>query len=112
MEFVRERSCCETGKPIASFLSAIYELMPKRATSRCTTLASQLFFPDWSILMYTSTILDEATGKDLRRQRERRRPAVTRRWSTCLSTVCRQPLLSPHLLPSAKQRTNDAGWIG
>src|ERR1700694_267484 len=112
MEFDGEPSWCAMGKSVASFLPMIHPLIPTCATSRCTTSASQPFFPDWSILMYTSTIQDEASGKDLRRQRERRRPVVTRRWSTCLSTVCRQPLLSPHLLPSAKQRTNDAGWIG
>src|SRR5258706_1240966 len=100
------------GKSLESFLPMIHPLMPTCATSRCTTSASQPFFPDWSILMYTSTILDEASGKDLRRQRERQQLAVTQRWSTCLSTVCRQLPRSPRLLPNAKPRHNDVGWIG
>src|SRR5258708_1194970 len=99
-------------KSLDSYFAMTHQPMPTCATSRCTTSASQPFFPDWSILMYTSTILDEASGKDLRRQRERQQLAVTQRWSTCLSTVCRQLPRSPRLLPSAKQRTNDVGWIG
>src|SRR5258706_10753038 len=112
MEFVRERSWCEKGKSTASFLPTKYPLMPECATSKCSTSASQPFFRDSSILTCTSTTPGEASGKDLRRQRERRRPAGHRRWVICLSTVCRRRLLSRHLPPNAKQLTTDAGWIG
>src|SRR5260221_13041350 len=100
------------GKSLESFLPMIHPLMPTCATSRCTTSASQPFFPDWSILMYTSTILDEASGKDLRRQREGQQLAVTQRWSTSPSTVCRQLPRSPRLPPKPEHGTNVVGGIG
>src|SRR6202158_3879000 len=107
MEFVRERSSGETGKSVASFMPMNYLLMP-----RCTTSANLRFSRDLSILMYTSTILGELSGKDLRRRHARGRLAATRRWWTCRSTVCRRLLQSPRLLPSAKPPRADAGGVG
>src|ERR1700719_4112213 len=93
MEFVRERSSCEMTcareKSAPSFMPMNYLLTP-----RCTTSANLRFSRDLSILMYTSMIPGELSGKDLRRRHERRRLAATRRSWTCRSTVYRRPLPS------------------
>src|SRR5271163_322757 len=107
MEFVRERSWYAKGKLAASSLPARCLLTPT-----CTTSAKRQFFRGWLILTYTLMIRGEASGKDLRRQRELPLRAATRCWWICRSIVCRQQLTWRRSMRNEKRRRGSAGWIG